>query len=65
MTAPATGTSAGVQVSLPLDLLVYLDQLAAQIAAQTGKSRSALVAAALTAYAQTPAGLVVQPGEDY
>lgn len=61
MTAPATGTSAGVQVSLPLDLLVYLDQLAAQ----TGKSRSALVAAALTAYAQTPAGLVVQPGEDY
>lgn len=61
MTAPVTGTSAGVQVSLPLDLLVYLDQLAAQ----TGKSRSALVAAALTAYAQTPAGLVVQPGEDY
>lgn len=61
MTAPTTGTSAGVQVSLPLDLLVYLDQLAAQ----TGKSRSALVAAALTAYAQTPAGLVVQPGEDY
>lgn len=61
MTAPTTGTSAGVQVSLPLDLLVYLDQLAAQ----TGKSRSVLVAAALTAYAQTPAGLVVQPGEDY
>ena len=61
MTAPTTGTSAGVQVSLPLDLLVYLDQLAAQ----TGKSRSALVAAVLTAYAQTPAGLVVQPGEDY